>query len=72
MRTAIVIAALSILAATVALVGLRDPGRPHIKVLSVHVVKDPVLTADLLSPEPTVPQKRAESFVAGWPFAMVK
>ena len=71
MRTAIVIAAVSVLAVTAALVTPRHAKEPHIKILSVHVVKDPILSAGLLSPEPTVPQKR-ESFVAGWPLAMVR
>jgi hypothetical protein len=43
---------------------------PNIKVLSVHVVKDPVFTADLLSLEPTVSEKRTQSFVAGFPLAV--
>jgi hypothetical protein len=71
MRTAIVIAAVSVLAATAAFVTPRHAKEPHITMLSVHVVKDPILTAGLLSPEPTVPQKH-ESFVAGWPLAMVR
>lgn len=71
MRTAIVLAAVSVLAATAAFVMPHHAKEPHIKMLSVRVVKDPILTANLLSPEPTVPQKR-ESFVAGWPLAMVR
>jgi len=70
MRTAIIAAAVSVLAVTAALVVPHHAKEPNIKVLSVHVVKEPVLTADLLSPEPTVSEKRTQSFVAGFPLAV--
>ncbi len=68
MRTVIVIAALSIFAATVALVGLRDA---QSKILSAHVKQGSVLTADSMSPESSVSQNR-KTFVTTYPLAMMR
>jgi hypothetical protein len=50
MRNAIVLAAISVLAAY-ATVPRHAAQEPHITMLHVKVVKDPVTTADMLSPQ---------------------
>jgi hypothetical protein len=63
MRNAIVLVAMSVLAAYAAVP--RDAAKePHITMLHVKGVKDPVITADMLSPKLTVPQMPAERAVA--------
>lgn len=68
MRAAIVvamsIATMSVFAVTAA---RAEPGArrtPHITILKVRVVKDPVITADMMSPKLTIPQEPIESAVA--------
>jgi hypothetical protein len=63
MRAAIVVA-MSVLAATAACAEPRDQQTPHITMLKVHVLKDPVITADMMSPKLTLPQKPVESAIA--------
>ena len=63
MRNAIILVAISILAATAAAGPRNDAKQPRIKILHIKVVKDPVITADMLSPKLTIPQP-AESAVA--------
>lgn len=63
MRAAILVA-MSVLAATAARAEPRDQQAPHITILKVHVVNDPVITADMMSPKLTFPQKPIESAVA--------
>jgi hypothetical protein len=65
MRNAIMIVAISILTASAAAAEPRDDAKqPRIKILRVRVVKDPVITADMLSPKLTFPQMPVESAVA--------
>lgn len=65
MRTAIVIAMISILGVAVGRFETRkDTNAVPVKILKVRVVKDPVITADMLSPKLTMPQGPAESTVA--------
>jgi len=63
MRNAIVLVAMSVLAAYAA-APRHATKEPHITMLHVKVVKDPVITADMLSPKLTVPQMPAERAVA--------
>jgi hypothetical protein len=65
MRNAIIVVAISMLAAAAyAAVPRHAAKEPHITMLQVKVVKDPVITADMLSPKLTVPQMPAERAVA--------
>jgi hypothetical protein len=63
MRKAIVLVTIAMLAAYAA--APRDAAKePHITMLHVKVVKDSVITADMLSPKLTVPQMPAERAMA--------
>jgi hypothetical protein len=65
MRIALVIAMVSILGVAAGRFEMhRDAQAVPVKMLRVKVVKDPVITADMLSPKLTVPQQPAESTVA--------
>jgi hypothetical protein len=65
MRNASIMVAISILAAAAYAAAPRDAAKePRIKMLHVKVVKDPVITADMLSPKLALPQRPAESAVA--------
>ncbi len=68
MRAAIAVAmsivTMSVLAVTAA---RAEPGvrrTAHITILKVHVVKDPVITADMMNPKLTIPQEPVESAIA--------
>jgi hypothetical protein len=65
MRTALILAMISILGVAVGRFETRkDANAVPIKLLKVRVVKDPVITADMLSPRLTMPPAAAESTVA--------
>jgi hypothetical protein len=65
MRIALVIAMVSILGVAVGRFEMhRDAQAVPVKMLRAKVVKDPVITADMLSPKLTMPQQPAESTVA--------
>jgi hypothetical protein len=68
MRAAVVIAmsvvTMSVLATAVARAEPRDQQTPHITILKVHVVQNPVITPEMMSPRPTIPQKPIESAMA--------
>jgi hypothetical protein len=65
MRIALVIAMVSILGVAAGRFEMhRHSNAVPVKVLKVRVVKDPVITADMLSPKLTMPQGPAESTVA--------
>jgi hypothetical protein len=65
MRTALILAIISILGiAAVRFEVHKDVSAVPIKVLKVRVVKDPVITADMLSPTLSMPKAPAESTVA--------
>jgi hypothetical protein len=65
MRTAIVIAMISVLGVAAGRFEARhDANNVPVKMPRVRVVKDPVITADMLSPKLTRPQGPSESRVA--------
>ena len=65
MRIALILAMISILGVAVGRFEARkDANAVPIKVLKVRVVKDPIITAEMLSPRLTMPQSPAESAVA--------
>jgi len=66
MRHAIIMIAISILTTTAAAAAepVNDVKGPRIAILRVKVVKNPVITADMLSPKLTIPQVPARNDVA--------
>ena len=65
MRTALILAMISILGVAAGRFEMhKDANVVPVKILKVRVVKDPVITADMLSPKLTMPPAAAESTVA--------
>ena len=66
MRIALILAMISILGVVAVgrLEARKDASAAPIEILKVRVVKDPVITADMLSPRLTMPSAAAESTVA--------
>ena len=66
MRIAIVVAAISVFAAGTFHSQPRDAmNAVPIKMLKVHVVKDPVIPAELFSPKPMMPIERDVASIDG-------
>ena len=66
MRIAIILAAISVLGAGTFHSQPRDSlNAVPVKVLKVHVVRDPVITADMFNPKPVMPIERDVASIDG-------